>query len=81
MSNLALLRSPACLPLAIVVGVVLLRILLITLAISRISASPIPSVVDYRFNRGTIGQPIVPPTNLGSDPDVVASIVTSNPCR
>lgn len=42
------------------------------------AVAPIPSVVDYRFNRGTIGQPIVAPTNLGSDPDVVASIVTSS---
>ena len=35
-------------------------------------------VVAYRFNHGSIGQPIEAPSNLGSDPDVVASVVTSN---
>ncbi len=35
-------------------------------------------VAEYRFNGGSIGEPIGVPANLGSDPDVVASVVTSD---
>ncbi len=51
---------------------------LVVLLTPACAAAPLPAVVDYRFNRGTLGQPIVVPANLGNDPDVVASIVTSN---